>query len=196
MTSKMNALPRFLALAACLASSWAGAQTTVLGFDDLVEAGPVPASYGGIDWAGSSWLAFGVEQAPYAAHSGTWQAATDFGSDNAASTIRFVTPSIFEGAWFSGYSDATVTVQMYLDHALVATSATLAPSAVPAFLASGYAGLVDQLVFVSPQQAFYAMDDFTFQAGAVPEPGAWLLMAGGLAVLVRRVHRRPSQVQR
>jgi len=185
-----------LAIAACGVSSWAGAQTTVLSFDDLTETGPMPAAYGGVDWAGSSWLAFGVEQAPYTAHSGTWQAATDFGSDNAASTIRFVAPSVFEGAWFSGYSDATVTVQMYLDHALVATSATLAPSAVPAFLASGYAGLVDQLVFVSPQQAFYAMDDFTFQAGAVPEPGSWLLMGGGLALLVHRARRHPLQVQR
>ncbi len=180
-----------LALAIAFAAPWAAADTTVLGFDDLTSAGALPAGYGGLDWSGSSWLAFEGPQAPYTAHSGSWRVATDFGSSDADSSIRFTEPSVFVGAWFAGYGEATVTVQMYLQGSLVATSPTLAPSETPSFLASGYTGLVDRLVFASPQQAFYAMDDFSFEAAPVPEPQAWLLMAGGLALLaLRRVRTR------
>lgn len=171
-------------------AGWAAADTTVLGFDDIGSAGALPASYGGLDWSGSSWLVFDGPQAPYTPHSGDWRVATDFGSSDAASAVRFLEPSVFVGAWFSGFSDATVTVQMYLGGALVATSPTLAPAEAPSFLASGYAGLVDRLVFVSPQQAFYAMDDFTFNASPVPEPQAWLMLGAGLAALRLRARRR------
>lgn len=171
----------------CLLSPWALADITVLDFDDIGLAGPLPALYGGLDWSASSWLAFGVPQEPYTAHSGDWRVTMDFGSSDAASTISFLTPSVFVGAWFSGYGDAPVTVQMYRQGSLVATSSTLTPSASPSFLSGGYAGLVDKLVFVSPNQAFYAMDDLTFDASPVPETQTWALMAAGLVFLARRM---------
>lgn len=191
-TNLLQSVRAVLACASlCAFSSWANADTRVLGFEDLAVAGELPASYGGVDWSASSWIGFNEPQTPYTPHSGTWRVATDFGSSNAASTIRFIESSVFDGAWFSGFSDATVTVQMYLGDALVATSATLTPSATPSFLASGYSGLVDRLVFLSPQQAFYAMDDFTYTT-AVPEPQGWLLMGAGLVLLARRrnAHRQ------
>lgn len=188
----MKQILRSATLGALLLASagWAAADTTVLGFDDIGSAGALPALYGGVNWAGSSWVVFDGPQAPYTPHSGEWRVATDFGSSDAASAIRFVEPSVFVGAWFSGFSDATVTVQMYLGGTLVATSPSLAPAETPSFLASGYAGLVDRLVFTSPQQAFYAMDDFTFEASPVPEPQAWLMLATGFAGLALRMRRR------
>lgn len=181
--------PRFirgLAASAVLALGAPLASADVLGFDDIADYGSVPTNYGGLDWSSSSWIAFGDAQDPYAAHSGDWRVSTDFGSSDADSTIRFLSASVFDGAWFSGYGEASVTFALYLGGALVANSATLAPTGAASFLASGYAGLVDTVVVSSPLQAFYAMDDFTFHAPpvtAVPEPQTWALMFAGLGIV-------------
>ena len=164
------------------------ASATVLNFDDIGSSGFVPASYGGLDWSASSWLAFDGEQAPYTPHSGSWRVATEFGSVDAASAIRFATPSVFNGAWFSGYDDSSVGFLLYLGGALVATSNTLSTSITPTFLASGYTGLADAVVVTSGQQAFYAMDDFTFNE--VPEPGTWTLTFAGLGIVAAVARRR------
>ena len=184
---------RGLVASAVLALAAPFASADVLGFDDIGNTGVVPTNYGGLDWSSSSWIAFSGAQDPYAAHSGEGRVATDFGSSDADSTIRFLTASVFDGAWFSGYGDAAVTFELYLGGALVASSATLAPTGTAGFLASGYAGLVDAVVVSSPLQAFYAMDDFTFHApvAAVPEPQTWALMVAGLGIVfVARRQRR------
>jgi hypothetical protein len=190
----MNPKPiRGLVTSAVLALGAPFASADVLGFDDIGSYGLVPTHYGGLDWSSSSWIAFGDTQDPYAAHSGDWRVSTDFGSTDTDSTIRFLSASVFDGAWFSGYGDAAVTFELYLGGALVASSATLAPTGTASYLASGYAGLVDAVVVSSPLQAFYAMDDFTFHApvAAVPEPQTWALMfAGmGLVAVARRTRR-------
>jgi hypothetical protein len=183
---------RKLIASAAIATFAPLAGATVLGFEDIGTHGFVPANYGGLDWSSAGWIAFGDPQAPYTAHAGDWRVATDFGSSDAQSTIRFTTPSIFEGAWFSGYGEATVSFELYAAGQLVANSATLAPGVTPAFLASGYAGLVDAVVVASPMQAFYALDDFTFTGAtaAVPEPQSWALLAGGLGIVALLAHRR------
>lgn len=179
--------------AAAFAALAAPAAAAVLTFDDLRSYGAVPAGYGGLDWSASSWIAFADPQDPFSPHSGTWRVATAFGSSDAASTIRLTAPGVFKGAWFSGYGDANVSFSLYQSGALVARSGGLAPSAAPAFLASGYAGLVDAVVVSSPLQGFFAMDDFTFSAAPitpVPEPRTSALLLAGLGVIGLTGRRR------
>jgi hypothetical protein len=173
-------------LALVLAAPFASA--TVLNFDDI--PGPdgyaaVPANYGGLDWSASTWTAFDAPQEPYAAHSGAGRITTAFGSDDAASTIRFLAPTVFDGAWFAGFEDVAVTFQMYAGGQLVATSSMLGLSGTPTFLSSGWGGVVDTLIVSSEFQAGYVMDDFSFRAvNAVPEPGSMLLVLAGLSLVI------------
>ena len=86
------------ALALC--ASFASA--AVLSFDDIV--GPngydaVPTTYGGLDWSAGGWSVF-------TAHSGDGRIAMGWDGTDASSTIRFVAPTLFEGAWFAGYGAA------------------------------------------------------------------------------------------
>ena len=98
--------------------------------------------------------------------------ASGFGDADAATAIALGDGKTFQGAWFAGYDDVDVTFKLYEHGALVATSATLDTSATPTWLASGYTGLVDEVIVSSagPGRAF-AMDDFAF-AAAVPESRA------------------------
>ena len=181
-----------LLLAVAGASFLPSASATVLTFDDLGADGVVPMNYGGLDWSASSWFAFGAPQQPYTAHSGDYRVAADFEAADSSTTISFGTPASFQGAWFAGLQGATVTFQLYLAGALVATSATLDPGETPQFLASGYSGLVDKLVVASPSQGSYVMDDFSFTA-AVPEPQTYALLLAGLCALSIAARRRANQ---
>ena len=168
------------------------ASAAVLTFDDIV--GPdgyasVPANYGGLDWSQSGFSVFSAEQAPFTAHSGQGRVTTDWiDGGPVASTIRFLAPTIFSGAWFSGYGDSSVRFDLYSAGQLVASSAWLQLSESPVFLDAGWKGAIDTVVVASGFQASYAMDDLTFDSAAeVPEPGSLaLLLAGfGLAGAVR-----------
>jgi len=168
---------------------------TVLNFDDIGAGGAVPANYGGLDWSAGGWSYYAGDNAPYTPHSGDFRAAMNWYDDGdaaagqASSAVRFNTPSVFDGAWFSGLQGATVSVDLYLDGNKVWSSSTLNPSATPSFLSSGYAGLVDQVVFRGPALYAATMDDFTFTA-AVPEPAQYALLAAGLGLMSLVVRRR------
>ena len=175
-----------LAFASLAAAPMASA--TVLTFDDLPDGG-VPANYGGLDWSAGDWSVFSGEQAPFTAHSGGSRITTGFDDVDALATIDIGGGKTFQGAWFSGFEDVSVTFELY-DHGVqVGTSSTLAASATPTWLASGYAGLVDTVVVASGDQgASWVLDDLTF-AAAVPEPGSTALMAGGLLLLAAVARR-------
>ena len=189
----MHPIFRSFVLSAAIALCAPFASATVLNFDDIV--GPddiafVPANYGGLDWSNSGLSAFTYNQWPFTAHSGQGRVTTDWiDGGPAASTIRFLAPTVFEGAWFSGYSDSSVRFDLYLGGQLVASSASLQLGETPAFLAAGWDGAIDTVVVASDFQASYVMDDLSFEdAAEVPEPGSLALVLGGigLAGVVRR----------
>ncbi len=178
-------------LALCMAGLAATpfASATVLTFDDITADDFVAANYGGLDWSHGDWFAFSYEQPPFAAHSGNVRVTTGFDDTDADTAIGLGEGKTFQGAWFSGYEDVTVTFQLYDHGQLVATSTTLSTSAAPAWLASGYAGVVDEVIVSSNAQNGFVMDDFTF-AASVPEPASTALMAAGLLTLATAAIRR------
>lgn len=179
------------------AAAAASAHAVVLNFDELSSAPAaydvMPLPYHGFTFTG--WF-FGPDTL-YTPASAPNDLFTDYADPSdptayvvtdANNTIASATPFHFDGAAFSGYSG--VTFQLYLGGTLVHTSSTLpdAPGAdpyLPTFLSSGYTGLVDQVV-VSGVQGYYAMDNFTFHASAVPEIPSNILMSVGLLVAARR----------
>lgn len=183
----MHAIIRKFVAGAAIALCAHFASATVLSFDDIV--GPdgyaaVPANYGGLDWSGAGLSVFSAEQAPFTAHSGQGRVTTDWiDGGPIASTIRFLTPTVFDGAWFSGYGDSSVRFDLYRGGRLVASSGALTLSDTPAFLDAGWSGAVDAVVVSTPFQASYAMDDLSFHdATQLPEPGSLGLALAGLGM--------------
>ena len=185
----MNRLLSSLALALASLAATPLASAAVLGFDDIARDELVGAGYGGLDWSAGDWFAFSADQPPFTAHSGNVRVASGFGDADAATAIGLGNGKTFQGAWFAGYEDVTVTFELYDHGQLVATSATLATSATPTWLGSGYAGLVDEVIVSSAAQGGFVMDDLTFSA-TVPEPASMALFVAGVLALVTVARRR------
>jgi PEP-CTERM motif len=187
-----------LAAGAALVALAPAASATVMNFDDIASDDVMSnidgGHYGGLDWTGGDWSSYIEPQDPYNASSGNTRLISGFGDADSATAIRFDTASTFQGAAFAGLEGAIVSFELFYQGLQVATSTTLDPSGTPAFLASGYAGLVDEVIVASVGQGSYVMDDFTFgSVAAVPEPETYALMLAGLGVLGVAARRRKSR---
>jgi len=180
-----------IAAAAALCGFAAAASAATATFDDIGSAGALPASYAGLDWSSGGWSFTDALQSPYTPHSGRFAAYTNWDTTDDSSLIRFDTPSSLQGAWFAGLGGATVTFELYYQGLLVATSATLDPSATPTYLSSGYTGAIDSLRIASPGHGSFVMDNLGYTAIApVPEPQTYALMLAGIGIVFIAVRRR------
>lgn len=191
-----------LVCAAALAGLAPGGQAAVLSFDDLPPGSllAMPAAYAGFsfsDWFHSDFEYADTDAAtPWSAYqpsSGVINLFTGFSDPSqpeaqvatVGPAISAGTPFVFEGAHVTGFTP--VTFVLSLGGVEVHRSSTLAVMAgtdgTYAFLSSGYAGLVDA-VAAEGVQGYYGLDDFTYSAAPIPEPGSGGLLALGLAVTV------------
>lgn len=152
------------------------ASGAVLNFENLSGQAYLAVNYAGLTWS-DGWEYYDWTQDPYNPSSGIVRVYDNTGS--APPRFWFATPTVFDGAYFSGKESAQF--EMYLSGGLVATSSTIALSSTPIYLASGYAGLVDEVHLIVSQGSF-VMDDLSYAStqGVVPEPGSGLLLGAGL----------------
>jgi hypothetical protein len=180
----------FLALALLgTAAGRAQAGPVVVTFDDLSGSGVVPDGYGGIKWMGH-WDYYGDPQDPYTPHSAPNRIYTDYNQPVAfghlgvgENTFAFLTPETFLGAWVSGAGadgiDVQVGFNLYYQGNLVHSTPLMVPTDVPAFLASGYNGLVDTVGVYSTNHDYFVLDDITYSTAKAPEPASLTLCALG-----------------
>ena len=177
-----------LAVTILALASLAMAGTTVCDFETIGSGGTVPDGYCNITWGGV-WGYYSGFQPPYNPHSGefrTYEPVTGAGEDS----FTLNSPAVFDGAWFSGYPSATVYFNLYdASNNLLWTSASLDPSDIPTWLASGYSGVGSKVGVYSANQDFYVMDDVTYGT-ATPEPGTIALLATGALGAIGTLRRR------
>ena len=161
----------------------------VLDFEDLSGQGSMPDPYQSIiDWENGSWFYYDWVQPPYYPSSGT---VRTYESGDPNPSWAFLEDVVYDGSYFSGFSDATVQMDLYLDSSLVWQTGVFAPSSTPTFFATNYSGLVDTVVINTPRPDFWVMDDLTYNGDSpgpgppsIPEPATMLLLGSGLIGLV------------
>lgn len=195
------------------ATSRNASAATVLTFEDqpdIFNRVDFPTSYQGVTWTTGHWTHY----APYEVNGydpdGVNAIAANNWSGGASQYNSFTFPDqIFVGASFSAPHLLTteyasrIFFELFNDGTLVHTSADLSSGALT-FLASGYAGAVDEVrvwtvanggiigSLMTPGGSAWIMDNVTFDEidSPVPEPATFALLSIGLAAFVLRPRRR------
>jgi hypothetical protein len=174
------------------------AQAITLSFDDLPTTqnqggqrwDDVPASYGGLNWAG--WeVANGADYksvygSSYTSSPGNFAYNADgvLGVAIAGNLFNFLGADFSTWAQndaFQSFSSKTVTVEGYRDATLVNSDSWNLVS--NAFVLHSFTGFdnIDTLVIKSDGSGrWFAMDNFEYTSAAVPEPATILLLGLGL----------------
>jgi len=136
--------------------------------DPSYSHGTIADGYGGIQW-GAAWEYWVYNSVFYPTHSG---AVSAFPREHDSLASFSFDSAPFAGAWFSGPTFNSVQLELFNAGVLVHTTASLDLSDTTAqFLTSGYTGLVDEVKVLSPNAAFYVMDDVTFGPAIGPASG-------------------------
>ena len=177
-----------------LAGSSRAQATTILDFENVpIGGGNFNGLYGGADWGTTQWYIFSYGTLPYPTAPGLGPQAIYFAGSGNSKSFTFLTPQIFQGAWFSGAGDnsfpttgqLTIGTQLVFNlydssNALVHTSGSITTNSLldpntlqwtsgsAQFLASGY-GLpvsrVEVAIINAPfSNSGFIMDGVTFDA--------------------------------
>ena len=169
------------------------ASATICTFDVFSGSGIVPDGYCGANWNGE-WSYYDLSQPPYTPHSAPERV---YPTGNACCGFINLNDVVFEGAWFSGYSGLSGTINYYMFYqgANVAANSlnSVYLSDVPFFFSSDYSGPID-LLYITSDANFWIMDDLTYTAAPVPEPGSLALMSSGVLAGVAALRRRRAVV--
>jgi hypothetical protein len=174
----------FIVVLLCALSGNAGA--IVLDFDDITTADwvTIPDGYGGFDWVNSEVVIEGF--AGYYTQSAV---SGNYAFDNASGNASEVSISSgtfdFLGAWFTpanGSAPGNILVTSYFNNVLQDSKSVVLTDATPLWVDFNFYN-IDKLILTpqeSGHQAYFAMDDFTYDYNEIPEPATMMLL-GSLA---------------
>ena len=207
MTRQVPIAVSLLVLASLMATP---ALAGVLYFDDIFTGGSnaaMPVGYGGFTWSSGGWAVESDTQYQGPDYFNTYGAVS---SPNAAFnwngpgtvTVTRGTPFTFNGAYFTTWaseddfeywSSTTITVEGYASSVLVGSVSMPLRANGYDWLDAFFGDWVDELRFhASADQTWWLMDNFTYEAGVIPEPASAALLGGGLLALglaIRRLRR-------
>lgn len=189
-----------LLVCALLCPEPASATALLLDFESFSEGDPVGTPFAGITFLNATVGMAGsaINELDYPPRSGA-NAAYD---DSGFITVNFAAPVLSFSGYFTYRTALTLTAfdssSLVVDSVSSAFSSNLGtdPGTVPnEFLQLLFAGGISSLTIAGDPSGFsFVLDDVTIspldRATAVPEPGTISLLAGGVALLLRRRLRR------